>query len=70
MDTIIIERFFRTLKYNCIFINDFSNIKELKDAIDNYMNKYNYQRFHSAIGYKKPMHVYLNYMQNYMQIAA
>lgn len=31
------------------------------------MNKYNYQRFHSAIGYKKPMHVYLNYMQNYMQ---
>ncbi|WP_410521555.1 IS3 family transposase [Candidatus Tisiphia endosymbiont of Empis tessellata] len=51
------------MKYNCIFINDFSNIKELKDAIDNYMNKYNYQRFYSAIGYKKPMHVYLNYMQ-------
>ncbi|WP_367363723.1 hypothetical protein [Candidatus Tisiphia endosymbiont of Nedyus quadrimaculatus] len=34
------------------------------------MNKYNYQRFHSAIGYKKPMSVYLNYMQNYMQITA
>lgn len=39
-------------------------------SIDNYMNKYNYQRFHLATGYKKPMHVYLNYMQNYMQIAA
>lgn len=64
IDNIVIERFFRTLKYNCIFINDFKNIKELKDGIGNYMNKYNYQRFHSSIGYQKPMNVYLNYLQN------
>lgn len=70
IDNIVIERFFRTLKYNCIFINDFKNIKELKDGIDNYLHKYNYHRFHSSIGYKKPMNVYLNYIQNYQQIAA
>jgi putative transposase len=70
IDNIVIERFFRTLKYNCIFINDFKNIKELKEGIDNYLYKYNYQRFHSSIGYKKPMNVYLNYMQNYQQMAA
>ena len=70
IDNIMIERFFRTLKYNCIFINDFNNIKELKEGIDNYLHKYNYQRFHSSIGYKKPMNVYLNYMQNYQQMAA
>ena len=64
IDNIVIERFFRTLKYNCIFINDFKNIKELKDGIENYMNKYNYQRFHSSIGYQKPMNVYLDYLQN------
>ncbi|WP_341750636.1 hypothetical protein [Candidatus Tisiphia endosymbiont of Sialis lutaria] len=29
-----------------------------------------YRRFHSSIGYKKPMNVYLNSMQNYEQIAA
>jgi len=61
---IVIERFFRTLKYNCIFINDFKNIKELKDGISNYMDKYNNQRFYSSIGYKKPMNVYLDYLQN------
>ena len=27
-DNIVIERFFRTLKYNCIFINDFQTIKK------------------------------------------
>lgn len=70
IDNIMIERFFRTLKYNCIFINDFKNIKELKEGIDNYLHKYNYQRFHSSIGDKKPMNVYLNYMQNYQQMAA
>lgn len=70
IDNIVIERFFRTLKYNCIFINDYQNIRELKEGIDNYINKYNYQRFHSSIGYKKPMNVYLDYVQNYDQIAA
>ncbi len=64
IDNIVIERFFRTLKYNCIFINDFKNIKEFKDGIRSYVNKYNYQRFHSSIGYKKPMNVYLDYVQN------
>jgi putative transposase len=64
IDNIIIERFFRTLKYNCIFINDFKNATELKGGINNYMDKYNNQRFHSSIGYQKPMNVYRNYLQN------
>ncbi len=55
IDNIVIERFFRTLKYNCIFINDYQNIGELKEGINDYISKYNYQRFHSSIGYKKPM---------------
>jgi putative transposase len=63
IDNIVIERFFRTLKYNCIFINEFKNVKELKDGISSYMDKYNYQRFHSSIGYQKPMNVYLDYLQ-------
>ena len=64
IDNIVIERFFRTLKYNCIFINDFKDITELKEGINNYMDKYNNQRFHSSIGYQKPMNVYRDYLQN------
>lgn len=64
IDNIVIERFFRTLKYNCIFINEFKSPKELKDGINSYIDKYNNQRFHSSIGYQKPMNVYLNYLQN------
>ena len=62
--SIVIERFFRTLKYNCIFINDFKDVTELKEGINNYMDKYNNQRFHYSIGYQKPMNVYRDYLQN------
>ncbi len=63
IDNIVIERFFKTLKYNCIFINDFMGIKDFRDSIGNYITKYNFHRFHSSIGYQKPMNVYLNYLQ-------
>ena len=43
----------RTLQYNCIFINEFKNIAELKERINSYVDKYNNRRFHSSIGYKK-----------------
>jgi len=59
IDNIAIERFFRTLKYDEIYINEYSSILELKKGINRYMNFYNHERFHSALGYEKPMNVYL-----------
>ena len=61
---IAIERFFRTLKYNNIYISDYTSIKELKKGVENWMFKYNFKRFHSSIDYKKPMNVYLDYVKN------
>jgi len=59
IDNIAIERFFRTLKYDEIYINEYSSISELRNGINRYMNFYNHERFHSALGYDKPMNVYL-----------
>lgn len=59
IDNIAIERFFRTLKYDEIYINEYSSISELKKGISRYMNFYNHERFHSALNYQKPMNVYL-----------
>jgi putative transposase len=63
IDNIAIERFFRTLKYENIYITDYQSIKELKEGIGKYINFYNFNRFHSALDYKKPMNVYLNEIQ-------
>ena len=59
IDNIAIERFFRTLKYDEIYINDYQNVAELRNGINKFMHFYNFNRFHSALGYKKPMNVYL-----------
>ena len=59
IDNIAIERFFRTLKYDEIYINEYSSISDLKKGISRYMNFYNHERFHSALNYQKPMNVYL-----------
>jgi putative transposase len=64
IDNIAIERFFKTLKYDEIYINDYKNIQELKDGIKRYMHFYNHNRFHLALGYKKPMNVYLEGMKS------
>lgn len=59
IDNIAIERFFRTLKYDEIYINDYQSVSHLRNSIAKYMHFYNFNRFHSALGYKKPMNVYL-----------
>jgi len=59
IDNIAIERFFRTLKYDEIYLNEYASISDLRKGIDRYINFYNFDRFHSALGYEKPMNVYL-----------
>ncbi len=59
IDNIAIERFFRTLKYDEIYINEYASISDLRKGIDRYINFYNFERFHSSLDYDKPMNVYL-----------
>jgi putative transposase len=57
-DNIAIERFWRSIKYEEIYLNEYKNIKALHRAIERYINAYNQRRLHSAIRYKTPNEVY------------
>jgi putative transposase len=63
-DNICIERFWRSIKYEEIYLNEYKNVKVLRKAIENYMTKYNSRRLHSTIGYKTPNEVYFEYINN------
>jgi len=63
-DNICIERFWRTIKYEEIYLNEYKNMKVLKKAIENYIIKYNSKRLHSAIDYKTPNEVYYQAANN------
>lgn len=58
-DNIFIERFWRSIKYEDIYLYSYENGTELFHGIKRYMDYYNCQRRHSSIEDKKPMEVYL-----------
>lgn len=45
-DNIAIERFWRTVKCERIYLNEYNSIKELKKDVAKYIYFYNYYRFH------------------------
>jgi putative transposase len=57
-DNIFIERLWRTVKYEEIFLHDYSSIAEAREKLEKYFNYYNYERHHQNLGYKKPAEVY------------
>lgn len=60
LDNIYIERFWRSVKREEFYLNAYSTIKELKNAIGAYIEFYNERRWHQSLGYKTPATIYYN----------
>lgn len=57
-DNIMIERWFRSFKYEEAYLTQYNNIKEARAAIGQYIHTYNFERRHSALGYQTPAECY------------
>ena len=57
-DNAIIERFFRTVKQECIDLTPTNNAPELRKQIEQYINYYNSERTHQGIGREIPVNLY------------
>jgi len=64
IDNIVIERFWRSLKYEDIYPSSYTNIKEARIGIDEYINIYNKERLHSALDYLTPNEAYFKGANN------
>ena len=58
LDNIWIERLWRSLKYEEIYLNEYKNGKELYEALNKYFLFYNFQRPHQALKYKTPASIF------------
>jgi putative transposase len=58
LDNIYIERFWRTIKYEHVYLYPTSKTDELSTGIDKFVTYYNEERIHSSIGNSKPSLVY------------
>ena len=57
-DNIYIERFWRSLKYEIIYMYSFDTIDQAHVAIEQYIKFYNEERPHQSLKYKVPDYVY------------
>lgn len=62
-DNIAIERFWRSAKYENIYLQEYQTIRELKNGVNEYVEFYNHKRFHQTLQYEKPMNMY-NYQRS------
>lgn len=61
LDNAITERFWRTLKWEDIYIMQYETPRDLSKGIDAYIRYYNYERGHQALDDQKPANVYYSY---------
>jgi len=58
LDNIITERFWRTLKYDEVYLKDYTSVVEAKDSLSKFIYKYNTQRPHTACAGQPPLTTY------------
>lgn len=60
LDNVIIERFWRTLKYRYIYLHAFEDGWLLQKGLEGFIQKYNYQNKHQSLQYYTPAQVYID----------
>jgi putative transposase len=63
-DNVFIERFWRTLKYEEVYLHAYTDLNQAKNQLTTYITYYNYQRTHSSLANQTPDVVYTQAMNS------
>jgi putative transposase len=58
LDNAFIERLWRTVKYEEIYLKEYRSVEEAYEELKRYFWFYNHERFHQALDYRTPYQVY------------
>jgi putative transposase len=59
LDNIFVERLWRSLKYEEVYLKDYASVAEARAGIAGYFQFYNQERLHQSLGYRTPAALYL-----------
>ena len=59
IDNVFIERLWRTIKHEHVYLYSFDSVGQLKQSIGEFIDMYNTRRLHQSLGYRTPAEVYL-----------
>lgn len=57
-DNIFVERLWRSVKYEEVYLKNYTTVLEARDGIAQYLKHYNETRIHQNLGYKTPSEIY------------
>ena len=58
LDNIFVERLWRSVKYEEVYLKDYQTVPEARKGLSEYFHFYNYTRYHQSLDYKTPFAVY------------
>jgi putative transposase len=58
LDNIFIERLWRSLKYEEVYLKDYRTVEQARESIGSYFEFYNQRRLHQSLGYRTPAEVH------------
>jgi putative transposase len=58
LDNIFVERLWRSVKYEKVYLNDFQAVYEAYLGLKDYFEFYNHRRIHQSLDYRTPAEVY------------
>jgi putative transposase len=58
LDNVFVERLWRTVKYECVYLHEWITVAALRHALGEYFHRYNYERPHQALHKQTPFMVY------------
>jgi putative transposase len=60
LDNIFVERLWRSVKYENIYLNDYATVSDLHAGLTTYFDFYNHRRFHQHLNNLTPAEVHFN----------
>jgi len=58
LDNIFVERLWRSVKYELLYLNEFRTVAELYQGLRQYFDFYNNERLHQSLKYKTPQSIH------------
>src|SRR5207237_1735107 len=58
IDNVFIERLWRSVKYEEVYLRDYTDGWQAEASLATYFRFYNNERIHQALGYRTPLEIY------------
>ena len=60
LDNVFVERLWRTVKYEHVYLHEYTSVPELEKGLEEYLTFYNHERLHQSLAYRPPVEVHFS----------